>query len=105
MNILDAIYEEQNPELQQDEVGRGEGEGQKRENDKTEGDERGKRKKKDLYALLKENHDKNETLGSLWGEVNRIPEWVNWEEVKRGQDVFYRYAGVALTSVGGSSFL
>jgi hypothetical protein len=56
--------------------------------------------KRDLYALLKENHEKDEKLGELWEEVNTVPEWVDWEQISRGQEVFYRYGGVALTAVG-----
>jgi hypothetical protein len=57
--------------------------------------------KRDLYALIRDHrHEKgNEKLLGLWNEVNTIPEWVNWDQIARGQEVFYRYAGVALTAV------
>lgn len=55
--------------------------------------------KRDLYALLRDNAASDEKLGELWTEVNTIPEWVNWDQIARGQDVFYRYGGVALTGV------
>lgn len=55
--------------------------------------------KRDLYALLRDNASKDEKLGELWDEVNTIPEWVDWDQIVRGQDVFYRYGGVALTAV------
>jgi hypothetical protein len=54
---------------------------------------------RDLYALLRDNASKDEKLGELWNQVNTIPEWVDWEQIERGQDVFYRYGGVALTAV------
>lgn len=95
LNILDSIYEDQN--LVVGGEMRDEGNGKEGGEEGEEGNE--KRKKKDLYELLKENHDRDEMLGRLWGEVHGVPEWVDWEAVKRGQDVFYRYAGVALTSV------
>ncbi|KAI9789008.1 MAG: hypothetical protein M1835_001958 [Candelina submexicana] len=47
--------------------------------------------KRDLYALLKENADTDEKLGQLWKEVNTIPEWVDWAQIDRGQQIFYRY--------------
>jgi len=55
--------------------------------------------KRDLYALLKEHHLEDEKLGQLWDEVNTVPKWVDWEQISRGQEVFYRYGGVALTAV------
>ncbi|CAG8971878.1 hypothetical protein HYALB_00007793 [Hymenoscyphus albidus] len=73
------------------------GEKKSEEDGRGKGDE--KRKKKNLYELLKGNHMKDEKLGRLWREVNTVPDWVDWEVIGRGQDVFYRYAGVALTSV------
>jgi hypothetical protein len=55
--------------------------------------------KRDLYALLRDHASEDEKLGELWEEVNTIPEWVDWDQIARGQDVFYRYGGVALTAV------
>jgi hypothetical protein len=55
--------------------------------------------KRDLYALLRDHASEDETLGRLWDEVNTIPDWVDWDQIARGQDVFYRYGGVALTAV------
>jgi len=55
--------------------------------------------KRDLYALLRDHAPEDEALGRLWNEVNTIPDWVDWNQIARGQDVFYRYGGVALTAV------
>ena len=57
--------------------------------------------KRDLYALIRDQRHKagNEKLLEIWNEVNDIPDWVDWDQIARGQEVFYRYAGVALTSV------
>lgn len=55
--------------------------------------------KRDLYELLKDHHQEDEKLGELWKEVNTTPEWVDWDQIARGQDVFYRYGGCALTAV------
>jgi hypothetical protein len=51
-----------------------------------------KSKKPDLYAILRHNHDKDEVLGKMWTEANHIPEWVDWEQLERGQKVWCRYA-------------
>jgi hypothetical protein len=56
--------------------------------------------KRDLYALLREHASGDEKLNQLWKEINTVPEWVDWDQISRGQDVFYRYGGVALTAVG-----
>lgn len=55
--------------------------------------------KRDLYALLRDNAATDEKLGELWREVNTIPDWVDWNQIERGQEVFYRYGGPALTAV------
>ena len=55
--------------------------------------------KRDLYALLRDHASEDEDLKQLWEEVNTIPDWVDWEQIARGQEVFYRYGGVALTAV------
>lgn len=55
--------------------------------------------KRDLYKLLEEHSSTDEKLGELWKEVNTIPEWVDWKQIERGQEVFYRYGGPALTAV------
>lgn len=51
---------------------------------------------RDTYALLRDNKDKDVRLQKLWDNVNTIPDWVDWEQIKRGQDVFYRYAPAAI---------
>ncbi|KAK1659594.1 hypothetical protein BDP55DRAFT_619565 [Colletotrichum godetiae] len=52
---------------------------------------------RDTYALLRDHREKDARLLKLWDEVNAVPEWVNWDQIKRGQDVFYRYAPAAVT--------
>lgn len=51
---------------------------------------------RDTYALLRDNVNKDPKLQKLWDEVNTVPEWVDWEQIQRGQDVFYRYAPAAV---------
>ena len=60
---------------------------------------------RDLYQLLRDNADKDEVLGKLWAEVNTVPPWVDWEQIARGQDVFYRYGGPNLTGLAFQSLL
>lgn len=58
--------------------------------------------KRDLYALLRDHASEDSKLKELWTEVNTIPNWVDWDQIARGQDVFYRYGGVSLTAVSSS---
>lgn len=61
--------------------------------------------KRDLYLLLRDHASIDEKLAQLWKEVNTIPEWVDWQQIQRGQDVFYRYGGPALTGLAYQSLL
>ncbi|KAI9753812.1 MAG: hypothetical protein M4579_004993 [Chaenotheca gracillima] len=61
--------------------------------------------KRDLYALLRDHAEGDELLSKLWSDINRIPEWVDWDQIQRGQDVFYRYGGPALTGLAYQSLL
>jgi hypothetical protein len=46
----------------------------------------------DLYILLRDHHDKDETLFQFWDELHTVPDWVDWDQLERGQRFFYRYA-------------
>jgi hypothetical protein len=46
----------------------------------------------DLYQVLVDNHKNDEVLSEFWKETNSVPEWVDWEQIERGQKFFYRYA-------------
>ena len=61
--------------------------------------------KRDLYAILKEHKDGDELLERFWREVTTVPPWVDWEQISRGQDVFYRYGGANLTGLAYQSLL
>ena len=61
--------------------------------------------KSDLYELLRDYAQADPVLGKLWAEANTIPAWVDWESLARGQDVFYRYGGPALTGLAYQSLL
>jgi len=59
----------------------------------------------DLYLLLKDHVDQHEKLGELWDQVTNVPDWVDWDQIGRGQDVFYRYGGATLTGLAYQSLL
>ncbi|EXJ89017.1 hypothetical protein A1O3_02081 [Capronia epimyces CBS 606.96] len=61
--------------------------------------------KRDLYLLLEANAEKDEKLRQLWDEVTTVPYWVDWDQIGRGQDVFYRYGGATLTGLAFQSLL
>ena len=61
--------------------------------------------KRDLYLLLRDSVDKHEKLRQLWDEVNNVPEWIDWDQIARGQEVFYRYGGATLTGLAYQSLL
>ncbi|KAJ4261487.1 hypothetical protein NW762_006912 [Fusarium torreyae] len=48
---------------------------------------------RDLYELLKKHASSDEILGQLWDEVSTVPEWVDWEQIERGQQVVYQFSG------------
>jgi hypothetical protein len=47
--------------------------------------------KRDLLALLEKHAKDDAKLEELWTEVNTVPDWVDWDQIQRGQEVFYRY--------------
>lgn len=62
------------------------------------GKEEGK-KKKDLYSLLQEHAANDEVLGELWHNVSTVPDWVDWEQIARGQEVVYQFSGQIVLGV------
>lgn len=60
---------------------------------------------RDLYLLFHDNHASHTKLQQLWDEVNTTPAWVDWAQILRGQDVFYRYGGAMLTGLAYQSLL
>jgi hypothetical protein len=62
-------------------------------------------KHQDFYSLLRDNHASHPKLEELWNEVNTVPEWVDWNQLSRGQDVFYRYGGACLMGLAFQSLL
>lgn len=61
--------------------------------------------KRDLYVVLRDNAQDDPILGRLWSEAHAVPSWVDWDQVARGQDVFYRYGGPVLTGLAFQSLL
>ncbi|CAI7600948.1 unnamed protein product [Penicillium glandicola] len=53
---------------------------------------------KDLYGLLRDHAEEDPKLNELWTEINTVPEWVDWAQIQRGQDVFFRY-GIPILNV------
>ncbi|KAH7067693.1 hypothetical protein BKA63DRAFT_423848 [Paraphoma chrysanthemicola] len=51
---------------------------------------------RDTYELLRDHHTNDPIMQTLWEEVNTVPSWVDWDQIKRGQEVFYRYAPGAI---------
>lgn len=60
---------------------------------------------RDLYVILRDHAETDELLQRFWKEVTTVPPWVDWEQIKRGQDVFYRYGGANLTGLAYQSLL
>jgi hypothetical protein len=60
---------------------------------------------RDLYGILKEHRESDDLLRQFWNEVTTVPPWGDWEQIQRGQDVFYRYGGACLTGLAYQSLL
>lgn len=45
------------------------------------------RGKRDLYTALEEEHVNDEVLGEFWRQAQTVPDWVDWEQIERGQKV------------------
>ena len=61
------------------------------------------RSRKDLFKLLRDNYRDDDVLAEFWKETHDVPEWVDWAQLARGQEVFHRYVGANLAgfSLGG----
>lgn len=46
----------------------------------------------DLINLLENNYLEHPTLAHFREQSRYVPRWVDWTQISRGQDVFYRYA-------------
>lgn len=61
--------------------------------------------REDMYLLLRQKAADDEVLGEFWTQVNTVPPWVDWAQIARGQDVFYRYGGPAVTGLAFQSLV
>ncbi|RMZ76277.1 hypothetical protein DV737_g4888, partial [Chaetothyriales sp. CBS 132003] len=61
--------------------------------------------KRDLYLLLEAHRGQHPKLQDLWDSVTTIPPWVDWDQIQRGQDVFYRYGGATIMGLAYQSLL
>lgn len=61
--------------------------------------------KRDLYALLLTHKSTHPLLDELYTTASTPPFPVNWDQIARGQDVFYRYGGACLTGLAYQSLL
>ncbi|OAA74564.1 hypothetical protein LEL_08145 [Akanthomyces lecanii RCEF 1005] len=59
----------------------------------------------DMYAALRDHHTEDATLANLWTEVHTVPDWVDWEQIERGQKFLYRYAMANLLGFALQGFL
>ena len=73
-------------------------------NDKAK-DLRGAGERLDMYGVLRDNHDADPVLQKFWNELHTVPEWVDWDQIARGQKFFYRYAAANLTGFALQGFL
>lgn len=56
-------------------------------------------KRPDLYELLKENYANDDVLRQFWEETHTVPDWVDWEEIEKGQAFLYRYLAPNITGI------
>lgn len=66
--------------------------------------ENGSDMKKDRYALLRNHFESNPKLTELWTQINTIPDWVDWAQIQRGQDIYWRYFIPITNTVQSSGF-
>ncbi|KAL7917432.1 hypothetical protein ACQKWADRAFT_325742 [Trichoderma austrokoningii] len=59
----------------------------------------------DVYATLRDHHAEDKKLNELWEELHTVPEWVDWEQLKRGQRFFFRYAAANLVGFALQGFI
>jgi hypothetical protein len=59
----------------------------------------------ELYTIFKKHHHEDEVLQQFWDEVHSVPEWVDWEQIERGQKFFARYALANSTAFALQGFI
>lgn len=66
---------------------------------KSANDNEAKSSKRDLLALVERHADDDPKFKELWTQIHTVPEWVDWEQIKRGQEVFFRYGLAIMNAV------
>lgn len=61
--------------------------------------EKGGVNRPDLYEVLKENYPNDDILRQFWEEAHTVPDWVDWEEIEKGQAFLYRYLAPNITGI------
>lgn len=61
--------------------------------------------KSDLFAALEKHHSTHPVLQRLWDQTNDVPAWVNWDQIRRGQLFFYRYAAANMLGFALQGFI
>lgn len=61
--------------------------------------------KPDLCVLLRDHHQEDEVLDNFWTHLGTVPDWVDWEQIERGQRVFNRYSLPILASLALKTFI
>ncbi|RAH60617.1 hypothetical protein BO85DRAFT_476004 [Aspergillus piperis CBS 112811] len=59
----------------------------------------------DVYIMLRDHAKDDRKLSELWVQVNTVPDWVDWQQIKRGQEVFFRYGLPILNVLNFESLL
>ncbi|KAL2868165.1 oxygenase MpaB family protein [Aspergillus lucknowensis] len=62
-------------------------------------------KSTDVYEILRDNHENDPVLTRFWDEVHTVPSWVDWDQIARGQQFFYRYAVASVVGFALQGFM
>ncbi|KAH8677359.1 hypothetical protein BX600DRAFT_506405 [Xylariales sp. PMI_506] len=63
------------------------------------------KKHRDIWKLVQEHSKADPRVAKIWDEVNTVPDWVDWDQLERGQKIFWRYGGPAMTALTFLSLL
>lgn len=59
--------------------------------------------KPDVFQIIKDNASSDPACAKLWAHVNHVPDWVDYDQLARGQDIFFRYALANMVGLGFQS--
>jgi hypothetical protein len=54
---------------------------------------------RDWFKLVQDHASEGGVIGELWDQLNTVPDWVDWEQIERGQKVLWRYIAPSLVAV------